>query len=105
MGKSFQSGYRELIWKAKGFDTPPDPNTTFIDPTKVYSSNESPLLQTQHGCSGTFFRYNVSPTSFDLDPYFFFAKTDFSITVKAGASKDINNKKKLQSVIYFNKTL
>lgn len=60
-----------------------------------------------HYNSGIFYRFNSSPTSFDLDPFFFFADglrlqdpkfiNDFSSVVNDGrASKDLNLKKKLQ---------
>jgi hypothetical protein len=60
-----------------------------------------------HHCSGIFYQFNVSPTSFDLDPYFFFADgdrkedprlvNDFNCVVNNGpsSSKDLNLKKRV----------
>lgn len=77
------------MWKAKGFESPPAPMS--LDPTKTFPSVET--TNQDHGCSGVFFKFNVSPTSFDLDPYFFFQDHDFAITSRAGIATDINHKK------------
>ena len=61
-----------------------------------------------HHSSGVFYNFHVSPTSFDLDPYFFFAdgfriqdtknlmNNDFSLVINDGygTSQDVNLKKK-----------
>ena len=77
------------MWKAKGFESAPAPVS--LDPTKTFPSVET--TNQDHGCSGVFFKFNVSPTSFDLDPYFFFQDHDFAITSRAGIATDINHKK------------
>lgn len=99
---SFVSGYRNDLWTARGIVATTGENAQTIearlrsvsfDPTKMYPSTETPTPYNKHFCSGVFFQFNTSPTSFDLDPYFFFAKNDYSITVRSGKSKDINHKK------------
>ena len=89
MSNDFQQGYRSHMWKAKGFDSPPAAMS--IDPTKTFPSVET--TNQDHGCSGVFFKFNVSPTSFDLDPYFFFQDHDFAITARAGIATDLNHTK------------
>jgi hypothetical protein len=99
---SFASGYRNDTWMARGIMPTTGENAKTIqerlnqvsfDPTKMYPSVESPLSYDKHLSSGVFFRFNTSPTSFDLDPYFFFAKNDYAITVRSGKSSDLNHKK------------
>jgi hypothetical protein len=87
---NFQSGYRQVLWNAKQISTVPQ--NASVDPTLMYPSTQGPIDQTAK-CSGVFFKFNVSPTSFDLDPYFFFDKNDYSITARAGLTKDFNHKK------------
>ena len=89
MPNDFQQGYRSHMWKAKGFESPPA--AVSIDPTKTFPSVET--TTEDHGCSGVFFKFNVSPTSFDLDPYFFFQDHDFAITSRAGIATDLNHSK------------
>lgn len=64
-----------------------------LDPTELFPSVEISKKYNEHFCTGNFYQFNVSPTSFDLDPYFFFKKTDFSLVVRSGNTKDINLKK------------
>lgn len=85
----FQKGFRNYMWKAKGFESPPPPVS--VDPTLMHPSTE--ISTDKHGGSGVFFRFNVSPTSFDLDPYFFFKENDYSVTLRAGTVKDANPRK------------
>lgn len=87
---NFQSGYRSTLWKAKQIESVP--RNISLDPTAMYSSVEGPNDKLGF-CSGVFFKFNVSPTSFDLDPYFFFDKNDFSVTARAGLTTDFNHKK------------
>ena len=67
-----------------------------IDPTKLFPSIEiypsSTYLSDE---SGKFFGLSASPTSFDLDPYFYFSKNDYGLVAKDGKSnsKNINVKK------------
>lgn len=89
MPNQFQQGYRNLLWQAKGFPSG-QPEGISFDPTLMYAANERPPTAEQHLSSGTFYRFNVSPTSFDLDPYFFFNKNDFKIAIKSGNSTDHN---------------
>ena len=89
---NFQQGYTDLRFQSIGFSGGMPQGAT-VDPTLLYASNQSPTIQSEHYSSGNFFKFNVSPTSFDLDPYFFFEKNDFAITVKTGNSKDMNHQK------------
>ena len=50
-----------------------------IDPTLLFPSVESPNIKY---ASGTFYKFSSSPTSFDLDPIFFFNKTDYRLLGK-----------------------
>ena len=47
-----------------------------IDPMEMFPSFEISTSSIDHNHSGVFYNFNVSPTSFDLDPYFFFADGD-----------------------------
>lgn len=89
---NFRQGHRDLVAKGIGLSGVP-PLTVMVDPSKIFPSVESPPYPTEHGARGNFFRFNVSPTSFDLDPYFFFSDNDYSLTVRSGNSTDINHKK------------
>ena len=67
-----------------------------IDPTKLFPSIEIYPSSTYSGKdSGVFFGKSASPTSFDLDPYFYFSKNDYGLVAKDGKSnsKNINVKK------------
>jgi hypothetical protein len=73
-----------------------------FDPTKGLASAETSDTSDIHGSSGVFYNFNVSPTSFDLDPYFFFADglrlqdpkfvNDFQVAVHNGptTADDLN---------------
>jgi hypothetical protein len=90
----------------------PDNFQGAIDPTIAFPSVQMPP-KFGNSQSGVFFQANVSPTSFDLDPYFFFTentvfqtgvdkqlrplygsgnayKNDFSIVAKDGYSDGVN---------------
>jgi hypothetical protein len=66
-----------------------------VDPMKIFPSVEIYPSSSYPRSSGLFFGRSVSPTSFDLDPYFFFSENDFRIAVKDGKtdSKNINLQK------------
>lgn len=67
-----------------------------IDPTILYPSVEIYSSGTYSSKeSGKFFGKSASPTSFDLDPYFYFSKNDYGLVAKDGKSnsKNINVKK------------
>jgi hypothetical protein len=79
-----------------------------VDPTETFPSFEISTSSegiNGHYSSGVFYNFNVSPTSFDLDPYFFFADgervydtkfiTDFSYVINNGIDsvEDFNLKK------------
>lgn len=87
---NFQSGYRTALWNAKQITQVP--SNISLDPTVMYPSNQGPVDKTG-ACSGVFFKFNVSPTSFDLDPYFFFQENDYAITARAGVTTDLNHRK------------
>lgn len=75
-----------------------------IDPTAIYPSFEK-ARQYNTTKSGLFFNRNISPTSKDLDPYFFFSSNDFSCVLKDDRqhSYDINLAK--DSAKYYVKTM
>lgn len=62
-----------------------------INPTSVYPSFEI-AATFQNSRSGLFYKQNISPTSRDLDPYFFFSSNDFSCVLKDDRARtnDIN---------------
>jgi len=92
MGIEMQRGYQETRWKMRGFSGGIQPSVS-VDPTKMFASSEKSTSFLEHLSYGKFFQYHVSPTSFDLDPYFFFQKNDYAITVRAGNAKDMNHSK------------
>jgi hypothetical protein len=92
MGIEMQRGYQETRWKMRGFSGGIQP-TVSVDPTKMFASSEKAIPAIEHRHYGNFFQFNVSPTSFDLDPYFFFQKNDYALTVRAGNAKDMNHSK------------
>jgi len=88
----FRAGYRDRLARSIGLDGVPDPSQK-VDPTKIFPSTEIALGPNDHKSVGNFYQFNVSPTSFDLDPYFFFAENDYAITVRGGQTTDLNHKK------------
>jgi hypothetical protein len=67
-----------------------------IDPTLLFPSVQIYPSSTYIAKeSGKFFGKSISPTSFDLDPYFYFSKNDYGLVAKDGKSnsKNINTKK------------
>lgn len=88
----FKKGYRERLLRSIGIPEgkPPD---VIIDPTKIFPSVETSQNPNQHKSMGNFFQFNVSPTSFDLDPYFFFQTNDYALTVRGGNTTDLNHSK------------
>lgn len=89
--------------------------SAYIDPTEAFPSFEISTSSVDdeynygHYSSGIFYNFHVSPTSFDLDPYFFFADgervqnpkfiTDFSYVVNNGIDTvDDYNLKKLDQM-------
>ena len=84
----------------------------FIDPIEAFPSFEISTSSegvNGHYSSGIFYNFNVSPTSFDLDPYFFFADgerlehpkyvNDFACVVNDGPDTSLDmNLRKLESV-------
>ena len=89
----FRAGYRDRMARAIGLQAGVPNPTQVVDPTKIFPSTEISLGQGQHKSIGNFYQFNVSPTSFDLDPYFFFQQNDYAITVRGGQTKDLNHKK------------
>lgn len=87
-----QRGYQETRWSMRGFSGGIQP-TVSVDPTKMFASTEKSVPSGEHRHYGNFFNFNVSPTSFDLDPYFFFEQNDYAMTVRAGNAKDMNHSK------------
>lgn len=75
-----------------------------IDPTAIYPSFEKARLY-QATRDGLFFNNHISPTSKDLDPYFFFSSNDFSCVLKDDRNHtyDINLNK--DSAKYYVKTM
>ena len=55
-----------------------------VYPSSIYGASES----------GMYFGHAASPTSQDLDPYFFFAETDFGLVVKDGSGSGNLNARK-----------
>lgn len=66
--------------------------TGTINPTGDFPCFAIAPVQDTGVVSGVFYNKNVTPTSYDLDPYFKFEKTDFQCVVKdtRDATKDIN---------------
>jgi hypothetical protein len=65
--------------------------TVSIDPTIMYPSTEVYNSGTYLSFeSGRYFGKSASPTSHDLDPYFFFTTNDFSLVAKDGISNTTN---------------
>ena len=67
-----------------------------IDPTLLFPSVQIyPSGTYLPKESGKFFGKSISPTSFDLDPYFYFSTNDYGLVAKDGKSnsKNINTKK------------
>lgn len=62
------------------------------NPTGDFPSFGIAAVQKSTVASGLFYNRNASPTSYDLDPYFNFKKTDFQCVVKdtRESTKDIN---------------
>lgn len=89
---NFREGYRDTVAKGIGLSGVPKEEIR-VDPTKIFPSTESPTNSNQHGARGNFYRFNVSPTSFDLDPYFFFRDNDYGITLRSGNATDMNHTK------------
>ena len=75
----FRRGFREKL--LRGIGVPTGIQIPEIDPTKVFPSVETSTGPLIHKSRGNFFQFNVSPTSFDLDPYFFFKKTVIQIII------------------------
>lgn len=90
---NYKKGFLEGQWEAKGFPSGlTDKIIDTYDPRKIFPSVEKVEFVT-NGHSGIFFSNSISPTSFDLDPYFFFKQNDFNIVGKAGNPDDINLQK------------
>lgn len=89
----FRKGYRERLLKSMGIADGKIPEGVTIDPSKVFPSAETSVNPLIHKHRGNFFQFNVSPTSFDLDPYFFFETNDYGITLRGGNTTDVNHKK------------
>lgn len=71
-----------------------------IDPTVVFPSVEiypsSTYLSRE---SGRYYGFAASPTSYDLDPYFYFSKNDFSVVAKDVPSSGRNYNLKKDPVV------
>jgi len=89
----FRSGHLDRAKKGIGLSGGVPAPGINLDPTVLFPSVEISKKYNEHFCTGNFYQFNVSPTSFDLDPYFFFKKTDFSVVVRSGNTKDLNLKK------------
>ena len=90
----FNQKHIKRTWKISGIEGVPPT----LDPREVFPSVEIPSGKiTQE--SGMFFSGNVCPTSFDLDPYFYFSSNtkvsnDYSIVARGkNNSMDIHVKK------------
>lgn len=74
---TFDREYLQEQAKSKGLENLS--TGVMIDPTLLFPSVETANVKYS---SGTFYKFSASPTSFDLDPIFFFSKNDYRLIGK-----------------------
>lgn len=81
---------RNIQQKQEAFNQPQSFNGS-IDPTLLYPSIQIyPSSNYYSKESGKFFGRSASPTSFDLDPYFYFTTNDYGLVAKDGRVNSTN---------------
>lgn len=95
---SRNSTSRNIAQKQQAFNQPQSFNGS-IDPTLLFPSVQIYPSSTYLGDeSGKFFGQSSSPTSYDLDPYFYFSTNDYSLVAKDGKSNSSNINVKKDSI-------